>query len=333
MMRGLSRILLLFTLFLLVPTAVVHAAEKCRVMVVMSYEDDFPWVKEQKEGVDSVLAERCEMKYVYLDTKRHFAAGPEKARQAFELYQSFKPHGVIAADDDAQSMFVVPYLKDKVSTPVMFCGVNAEPEKYGYPASNVSGILERLHIAESIALARQLVPSIKSIGFMMKQSPVANFVKEQVRQEAGSYPVKVLGFKMPSTLREALEMAAEYRQSADLLLIEALEGLTDDKGNPLKDREVMPQVARAFGKATIGTNDYAVRYAVLTAVVKTGQEQGATAARMLQQAMEGTPVARIPIVRNHMGKRMINVSVMQELKLNPKPVVLRGVELIKTGGP
>jgi len=27
------------------------------------------------------------------------------------------------ADDNAQSMFVLPYLKDKVKTPVMFCAV------------------------------------------------------------------------------------------------------------------------------------------------------------------------------------------------------------------
>jgi ABC-type uncharacterized transport system substrate-binding protein len=230
-------------------------------------------------------------------------------------------------------MFVVPFLKDKVTTPVMFCGVNAEPEKYGYPSSNVSGVLERLHIAESISLARQLVPSIRSIGFMMKQSPVANFVKEQVRQEASSYPVKVLGFKMPETLKEAVDMAAEFRQSADLLLVEALEGIIDDKGVPMKDREAMPLVGKAFGKATIGTNEYAVRFALLTAVVKTGQEQGATAAHMLQLAMDGTPVSKIPISKNHNGKRMINVTVMKELGITPKPVTLRGVELVKTKEP
>ena len=304
-------------------------AATCKVLVVMSYEDDFPWVKEQKEGIDSVLADTCEVKYFYLDTKRHFSQGKEKAEEAFQLYRQFRPNGVIAADDDAQSMFVVPYLKDKVTTPVMFCGVNAEPGKYGYPASNVSGILERLHIVESIALTRQLVPSVKTIGFMMKESPVANFVKDQVRQEEESYPVKSVGFKMPKTLKDAIAMAEEFRKTADVLFIEALEGIPDEHGKPLKDKEVMPIVAKAFGKATIGTNTYAVQYGLLSAVVKTGQEQGATAARMLQQAMNGTPVSQIPITRNHIGKRMINVSVMKKLRINPKPLTLRGVELVR----
>ena len=40
--------------------------------------------------------------------------------------------GVIAVNDNAQKMFVFPYLKDLVKTPVMFCGVNADTKKYGY---------------------------------------------------------------------------------------------------------------------------------------------------------------------------------------------------------
>ena len=304
-------------------------AARTKVLVVMSYEEDFPWVREQKEGIDAVLGDSCDIKYFYLDTKRHFSTGAEKAKEAFELYLSFAPDGVIVGDDDAQSMFVVPYLRDKVKTPVMFCGVNAEPEKYGYPASNVSGVLERIHIFESISLVRQLVPSIKSIGFMMKESPVAMFVKGQVKQESASYPVRSVGFKTPKTLKEAVAMAEELKKSADLLFVETLEGIPDDEGRPLKDKEVMPIIARTFGKATIGTNSYAVQYGLLAAVVKTGQEQGSTAAKMLQQAMQGTSVSQLPVTRNYSGKRMINVSAMKALGIAPKPVTLRGVELIK----
>lgn len=332
-MNGICRVFFSLLAILLLFASSAPASDTCRVMVVMSYEEDFPWARQQKEGVDSVLAERCAIKYVYLDTKRSFEQGPEKARQAFELFQSFKPHGVIAADDDAQAMFVVPYLKDKVTTPVMFCGVNAGPEKYGYPAGNVSGVLERHHIAESIALARQLIPSVKSVGFIMKDSPVAGFVRNQVAQESSSYGIRIAGFKTPKTLSEAIAMAKEFRKTADVLYMETLEGILDEQGNPTKDLVAMPTVARAFAKATLTGNPYYVEYGLLLAVVISGQEQGATAAKMLQQAMAGVPVAKIPLERNHNGRRMINVTVMQDLKIKPKPFVLRGVELVKTKEP
>ena len=116
-------------------------AARYKVLVVMSYDETYPFEAEMREGIEAALADLCEMTYCYMNTKKHFEGGPQKAKEAYALYQELQPDGVIAADDDAQAMFVVPYLKDQVKTPVMFCGVNAQPEKYGYPASNVSGHL------------------------------------------------------------------------------------------------------------------------------------------------------------------------------------------------
>ena len=50
-------------------------AAQYKVMVVMSYEEDFPWDKEIKEGIDSVLAATSEIKYFYMDTKKNAAGG------------------------------------------------------------------------------------------------------------------------------------------------------------------------------------------------------------------------------------------------------------------
>jgi hypothetical protein len=326
------KLLLLCLCAIMFPSAALSAGT-CRVLVVMSYEEDYPWVKQQKEGIDSVLGDSCELKYYYLNSKHNFEGTRGRGKDAYALYESFRPDGVIAADDDAQSLFVVPYLRNKVATPVMFCGVNAEPEKYGFPAGNVSGILERHHIAESIVLARQLIPSVKTIGFMMKESPVAEYVRAQVAQEAASFPLKIVGFKTPKTLQEAVELARQFRKSADLLYLETLEGIRDESGNPVKDCEAFPLVAQAFGKGTLTGNTYYVEYGLLAAVILSGKEQGATAARMLRRAMDGTPVAKIPIVKNHDGKRMINVTVMRKLGITPVPLALRGVELVRTREP
>ena len=146
-------------------------AARHKVLVVMSYDETYPFEAEMREGIEAALADICEMSYFYMNTKKHFEGGPQKAKEAYALYQELQPDGVIAADDDAQAMFVVPYLKDHVKTPVMFCGVNAEPKKYGYPASNVSGILERGHDSESLALVQQLAPSVKTFGRIVKDTP------------------------------------------------------------------------------------------------------------------------------------------------------------------
>ena len=50
----------------------------------------------------------------------------------------------------------------------------------------------------------------------------------------------------------------------------------------------------------------------------------------MEKLMQGAPVATLPITRNNQGRRMINVSVMKELGIAPKPSALIGVELFKT---
>jgi ABC-type uncharacterized transport system substrate-binding protein len=296
----------------------------------MSYEEENPWCIQIKEGIDSVVAGNSDIKYFYMDTKKNFEGGVRKAKEAYALYKRFRPDGIIAADDNAQSMFVLPYLKDKVKTPVMFCAVNEEPGKYGYPASNVSGILERDFISESIAFAKQLVPSINTVGFLAKDSPSGRAIRKQVEIESDTYLAKFAGFKLVKTIKETLAVLEEYKKTCDALFITSTNGILDTDGKSLDNEQVTKTVAKFYKKPLIGANNFHVRYGVLCAVVKSGNAQGRMSAEMLLKAIKGTPIKHIPITVNKYGKRMLNVTVMKELGIRPKRRVLVGTELVKT---
>ena len=305
-------------------------AARYKVLVVMSYDETYPFEAEMREGIEAALADLCEMTYCYMNTKKHFEGGPQKAKEAYALYQELQPDGVIAADDDAQAMFVVPYLKDQVKTPVMFCGVNAQPEKYGYPASNVSGILERGHSGESLALVQQLAPSAKTFGRIVKDTPMSRADVKRVRDDVEAAGFTYIDFKPPATLEEALDLVETYRDSCDVLLVSTLQGMPDENGNPMTNRAAIARVVTAFGKPTIGSTLSDVQDGALCAVIQSGQEQGRTAAEMLLKALEGTPVSEIPMTRNKFGRRIINVDTMRSLGIDPRPIVIRNAELVKT---
>ena len=310
--------------------AMAEESKKFKVLVVMSYEEAMPWVIDIKGGIDSALSKTCEIRYAYMNTRNDFEGGKEKARQIYALYQEFQPDGVIAADDDAQVLFVVPYLKDKVKTPVIFCGVNKEPETYGYPASNVSGILERIHFAESIAFLQQIVPSVKTIAYLMGDNPTSKGYYQQIEKEKEGYSAKSAAFKFVKTLDEAVAAANDLKTQCDAVFIENITGIKDKNDKPLTEQEAIPILAKACGKPTMGANISIIKFGLLCAVVKTGQEQGETSANMLLRAMKGTPVSQIPITRNHNGKRMINATALKELGIKPRPDILGGAELVRT---
>ncbi len=70
----------------MVGNAAAVQAAACKILVVMSYEENNPWCMEIKEGIDSVLANRCEIQYFYMDTKNNLKDGPRKAKEAYNQY-------------------------------------------------------------------------------------------------------------------------------------------------------------------------------------------------------------------------------------------------------
>ncbi len=331
-MKGSVRIcaVALASLLLTALTPLPAFAERFRVLVVMSYEQDFSWSGEIREGIESVLGANSDIHYFYMNTKRDLAGGRQQAEKAWQLYQSLQPDGVITADDNAQQMFVVPWLKDKVSTPVMFCGVNADPEKYGFPAENVSGILERGHIRESIAFLKQLLPSLSSVAFVARSSPSGHAVLDQVRREADTYAAAVCSLTAVSEQTDLQALAHELSGQCDAVYMDGVGGISDGEGGILSYRQVLQTLTSVWQGPVLGANRYHVDEGALSAVIKTGQEQGRRAAEMLLDAMEGKPVTEIAVTRNYRGRRVINVSTMKTLNITPRPITLRGADLVRT---
>ena len=327
-----------FCFFLLVgfltfgmPAKALGLERKFRVMVVMSYEKSYPWVKDVEKGIESVLADLCTIRYFYLNTKTDRKSGELRAKEAYEAYLDFKPDGVIASDDDAQVMFVVPYLRNQVPTPIMFCGVNSEPEKYGYPARNVSGVLERECIKESLLFLTQLAPDIKTFGLMVKQSSTGLAVKKQMENEAMQYPVQFKGTIVVNTVAEALDAAENIKRTWDALFYITLEGISGSDGAPVSDAQVIPDLLEAYNKPVFTNAIYRVKCGALGAVVKSGREHGQLSSKMLLQAMRGTPVSGIKITQNRFGRRILNVDALKELGISsPKPFLIRSTTLVRT---
>lgn len=326
MIKSLSLWLLAAFLLLGAPAA-SHAEFK--VLVVMSYEADNPWVKEIRAGVESVLGPMSDIVYFYLNTKVDRDGGPRRAQKAYDLYQRLQPQGVIAADDDAQAMFVVPFLREKVGTPVMFNGVNAAAEQYGFPASNVSGVLERAHVRESLAFIKQLLPTVQRACFITNDVPAGLALRTQVEEEQATYPAKVVAFHLVKRADDIEALGDTLRTNCDTLFIDSLEGILDLESRPMNNAQAVALLGRVYPGPILGGNRYQVEQGAWAAVVKTGQEQGETSADMLLRAMRGTPVAEIPVTRNSRGQRVINITAIEAHEIPLRPTVLRGAALVR----
>jgi hypothetical protein len=61
--------------------------------------------------------------------------------RAKKAISNFSPDIVIASDDNASKYLIMPHFKD-TPLPIVFCDIDNSAETYGFPYSNVTGMLE-----------------------------------------------------------------------------------------------------------------------------------------------------------------------------------------------
>ncbi len=290
--------------------------------MVMSYEKDFYWVKNLSKGIREVLGQEFGIEWEYLPGKKNPGACARAGEQIMADHKDPLPDGIIAADDLAQTHFVVPFIKDKTSVPTVFVGVNQSPEKYGYPAGNVTGIREKLPVAQTLAFTTMLLPHVRKVAFMVRKSRSSKGILEQIAKDAPSFPVNVVSVHEPRTYEEALDIASDLRDTTDLLYAVALNGLPDAGGTPQSGATVFKKILEIFDKPVLGATVFHVQQGALLTVALDGRLQGRMAAAMLKKAMSGVPMKNLPIVTNIPGKRVLNLVAMRTMGINPRPAAL-----------
>ena len=122
---------------------VQSADELPRCLYVSSYHKGYAWSDGVEEGLRQVLSGQCEVRQFDMDTKRKksLAAMRAAGKQARDLIERWQPDVVITSDDNAAKYLIVPYFRD-ADVPFVFSGINWTVEEYGFPFSNVTGIVE-----------------------------------------------------------------------------------------------------------------------------------------------------------------------------------------------
>ncbi|MCK4338384.1 MAG: hypothetical protein KAW87_00120, partial [Candidatus Cloacimonetes bacterium] len=115
-----------------------------KVLLVFSYHPEYYWVMEEAKGAEEVLKGKgITIEKFYLDTKRHTDSEwwENIADEAVKKIDEFEPGVVIVFDDNACEHVAVKYAGKTL--PFVFCGMNGDPEDYGFPAENIAGVVER----------------------------------------------------------------------------------------------------------------------------------------------------------------------------------------------
>jgi ABC-type uncharacterized transport system substrate-binding protein len=258
--------------------------QKPRLLVIHSYATDFAWVRDINQGLNRVLAKQpYSVQYHYMDTKRNPSQEfKEKAtRTTKRIIEEWQPHLVIAIDDNAQLA-----AKDFINHPnmkIVFSGVNAEAENYGYDtANNVTGILERIPFGSLKDAFLQILPSDRQrIVHYSDDSETSVAIHKEMDQFSWQ-PINVVEHKMMGTFEEWQQAIQQANQKADFLMVTHYHTLRRSAQDPriVSPKEVMQWTIKNSPIPDIGCWGFYVSDGGMVALGVSPYEQGEVAAKM-----------------------------------------------------
>lgn len=302
------------------------------ILILHSYHPEYSWVRDVNEGIKRVLKDQSfvNVRWHYMDTKNH----PDQAFKtkagaiARKVIDFVKPDVLLAVDDDAQE-FAAQFYKDVPGIKIVYAGVNALPERYGYDkAKNVTGILERIPI-KGVKDAILLLTKEKGmkgpirVAHVSDNSLVVQFDDHNMHTSKDWAPLNFIPSFLVENFDDWKKVILEADKHMDFMLISNYRKIAISKDNPklVPFKEVMKWAFENSPVPIIGINGFVCEDGAAISIATSPFEQGEVSIQMALDLVSGGK--DIEDIKNEQTKQYI--VIIDETRLKKSEINLPGV--------
>jgi hypothetical protein len=291
-----------------------------RILWVDSYDEGYEWSRGLERGLRQALEGTGVMLDIWrMDTRRH--KGEPFARQAGvsarDHIERTRPDLVIASDDNVQQYLVVPFLKD-TALPVVFCGVEKDPAGYGYPALNVTGMVEVDQVDKLFRQLRRFARGDRIGELFGAHGPARTFASRH-NERLFDNRMKVYEVRTMAEFKQAVLRA---RQEVDMLHLRNYVGIED------WDAAEAEAFLLAHADLPTGAVNPWMENLVLFTLAKLPEEQGEYAAVAALRILYGTTTAEMPLISNRLARLTVNLRMAKAAGIVLPVSLLRTADII-----
>ena len=242
-----------------------------------------------------------------MDTKRKKdeQSKQQAAEAARALIESWKPDIVITADDNAAKYLIVPFYRD-APLPVVFSGINWTAKEYGFPFSNVTGMVEVAPIRPMLEAAMETVGGGGSAFYLGADTLTERKNLARFESAAAELGLK-LQSKLVATANEWLATHAAVQNEHQFIVLGSYSGIKDWE---TRAAEIEDTVRRQTRRLSVTNHGWMMPFATL-GMTKVPEEQGQWSAEAALAILDGTPPSEIPIIANRRWDVWVNEKLLE----------------------
>lgn len=231
-------------------------------------------------------------------------------------------------DDNAQQYFAKDFAGDPAPPYFVFGGVNDDPGRYGFPAANATGVLERPNVLESIELLQKIVPGVNRLLILADKSestdPLIAYCKTL------SLPVTVVAYEQPLTLAEWRAALDRYRTQVDAVGLYVVRTVARSATDPGKvpEQELVRIVNEDYKLPTVGFYDSAAASGLLCGVSVSMREQGRVAGQIARELLAGKKPVDFAVKPTDHGRIQLNLRTAEHLGIQIPYGVIKRADVV-----
>lgn len=301
------------------PTGVQAQAFK-RVLLLNSYNRDMLWTESITQGVNEVLEQQgtpIKLSIEFMDTKNYVTPAYMQllADKYFYKYNEIGFDVIITSDDNAAN-FALKHRNELFrDAPIVFCGVNDLDFSKRDDFSNITGVLEFTDVAGTIRSALDLQPDLKRMFLVVDDTTTGRISKALIEKIIPDFQDHlefewIEGIPMPEVKKTVANLPPE---SAILLVMYNL----DSHGKWFTYTEVIEHLSSVSNTPIYGMWDFYLEKGIVGGMITSGRRQGAIAARMAVDIINGKKAKDVPVVVQKSNKYMFDYRVMKQFDLDP----------------
>ncbi|MCP4688323.1 MAG: hypothetical protein GY859_09740 [Desulfobacterales bacterium] len=298
----------------------LSTAHAGKVLYVDSYHEGYAWSDDITLGVETTLKSAgVEYKITRMDTKRNKSEAfkKEAALKVKALIESWKPDVVIASDDNASKYLIAPYYIG-ADLPFVFCGVNWDASVYGFPAANVTGMVEAALLPQTLDILKKYAGGSK-IGLIASDTLSERKNAANMKKKFNVH----LEERYARTFDELKKKFMALQEESHLMIMLELRSVDGF------DHDEMVAFVEEHTKIPTGAMQKFLADYALVVFSKIGQEQGEWAANAALKILGGKSPGEIPVVANKKGKIYLNARIAKKLEIKLPYKLVKQAEIIR----
>lgn len=277
--------------------------------MINSYHQRLPWVQDIVQGVEDVLQPDENSYFLHIENMDSKEFHSEAYFAMFKDYLAVKYnetdiHLILSSDNNAYD-FLRTY-RDRLfpGVPVVFCGVNNFDEAQIADLPAITGATELFSADTTVKLALQLIPELKRLYVVNDYLKTGRFWEADIRKQLKSYEGRIeVEYNDNFTLPELLEHVASLPADAAVLLGTYF---SDGNGKYYPPELVASQLSQAGKLPVFSLVEFLIDEGLVGGQVISGYYQGRAMAELAEKILQGTEIAKLPVVKKGSNKAIFN---------------------------